>query len=164
MISLTNWFHLTVINATPRNSPSGPSSNTVWPGSPQLTPPSHCTCGTDYYHKLKSRSISCEPRECIHSSLPLRTSMVLWITTKQLLLHQGAKSLNTRNQESDARVLPTDSMDTRWVPQYNITDVKMYTSRPRPANASWIILSSFPTTIKCHSYHPPTDCSWRPKT
>jgi hypothetical protein len=27
----------------------------LWPGSPRLTPPSHCTCGTDSCHKRKSR-------------------------------------------------------------------------------------------------------------
>jgi hypothetical protein len=32
-----------------------------------------------------------KPRDCILSSLPLHTSMVLWITTKQLLLRQDAK-------------------------------------------------------------------------
>jgi hypothetical protein len=67
----------------------------------------------------------------------LRTSMVLWITTKQLLL-------------SDALRLPTGNMYTRWVPQCIITDVKMYTYRPRPVNASWILSSYFPTIIKCH--------------
>jgi hypothetical protein len=55
MILLTNWCHLTDIAATPRNAPSGPSKNTLWQGSPQLTPPSHCTCGTDSYHKRISR-------------------------------------------------------------------------------------------------------------
>jgi hypothetical protein len=108
--------------------------------------------------------ISCEPQDCIHSSLPLRTSMVLWTTTKQLLLGQDAKSLHTRNQESNALGLPTGSMDTPWVPQCIITDVKIYTSRPRPVNTSWILSSSFPTITKCHSYHQPTDCSWLPKT
>jgi hypothetical protein len=28
---------------------------TLWPGSPQFTPPSQCTCGTDSCHKRKSR-------------------------------------------------------------------------------------------------------------
>jgi hypothetical protein len=32
MISLTNWFHLTVIDATLRNAPSGLSRNTLCPG------------------------------------------------------------------------------------------------------------------------------------
>jgi hypothetical protein len=90
--------------------------------------------------------------------------MVSWITTKQLLLRQDAKPLHTRNHESDALGIPTGSMDTRWVPQCTITDVKMYTSRPRPVNASWILSNSFPTIIKCHSYRPPTDCSWLPNT
>jgi hypothetical protein len=31
-------------------------------------------------------------------------------------------------------------------------------------NASWILSNSFPTIIKCHSYRPPTDWSWLPKT
>jgi hypothetical protein len=55
MILLTNWCHLTAIDTTPRNAPSGPSRNTLWQGYPQLTPPSHCTCGTDSCHKRKSR-------------------------------------------------------------------------------------------------------------
>jgi hypothetical protein len=36
------------------NAPSGLSRNTLWPVSPRLTPPSHCTCGTDSCHKRKS--------------------------------------------------------------------------------------------------------------
>jgi hypothetical protein len=32
------------------------------------------------------------------------------------------------------------------------------------SNALWILSSSFPTIIKFHSYCPPTDCSWLPKT
>jgi hypothetical protein len=55
MISLTNWCHLTAIDATPRNAPSGLSRNTLWTGSPRLTPPLNCTCGTDSCHKRKSR-------------------------------------------------------------------------------------------------------------
>jgi hypothetical protein len=35
--------------------------------------------------------------------------MILWITTKQLLLRQDAKSLHTKNQESDAPGLPPGS-------------------------------------------------------
>jgi hypothetical protein len=38
-----------------RNAPSELSRNTLWPDSPQLTPPSQCTCGTDSCHKRKSR-------------------------------------------------------------------------------------------------------------
>jgi hypothetical protein len=34
---------------------------------------------------------------------------------------------------------------------------QMYTSRPRPVNASWILSSYFHTIIKCHSYCQPTD-------
>jgi hypothetical protein len=94
----------------------------------------------------------------LRTSLPLRTSMVSWITTKQLLLRQdAAKSLHTRNQESDELGLPMGSMDTHLVPPCIIAGVKMYTSRPRPANALWILSNSFPTIIKCHSYRPPTD-------
>jgi hypothetical protein len=81
MISLTNWCRLTVIDATPPNAPSGISRNTLWPGSPQLTPRSQCTCGKDSCHKRKSRYISCGPLDCIHSSLPLLTTMVSWTTT-----------------------------------------------------------------------------------
>jgi hypothetical protein len=83
---------------------------------------------------------------------------------KRAFAPPGCKKIHTKNQESDALGLPTGSMDTRWVPQCIITDVKMYASRPQPVNASWILSSSFPTIIKCHSYHQPTDCSWRPKT
>jgi hypothetical protein len=90
--------------------------------------------------------------------------MASWITTKQLLLRQDAKSLHTRNQESDALRHPTCNMDIRWDPPCIITGVKMYTSRPRPVNASWILSNSFPIIIKFHSYRPPTDCSWLPKT
>jgi hypothetical protein len=83
---------------------------------------------------------------------------------KTALLRQDAKLLHTRNQESGELGLHTGDMDTRWVPQYIITDVKMYTSRPRPVNASWILSNYFPTVIKFHSYRPPTDCSWQAKT
>jgi hypothetical protein len=54
IISLINWFRLTAIDETLRNAPSGHSRNTLWPGSPQLTPPSQCTCGTDSCRKQKS--------------------------------------------------------------------------------------------------------------
>jgi hypothetical protein len=40
-----NWFHPTVIDATPRNATSGRVRNTLWPDSPQFTRPSQCTCG-----------------------------------------------------------------------------------------------------------------------
>jgi hypothetical protein len=75
---------------------------------------------------------------------------------KQLLLRQDAKSLHTRNQERGDLGLLTGNMDIHLVPPGIITGVKMYTSRQRPVNASWILSSSFPTTIKCNSYHPPT--------
>jgi hypothetical protein len=51
--------------------------------------------------------------------------------------------------------LLTGSMDIHLVLPCTITRVKMYTSRQRPATASWILSNSFPTIIKCHSYHPP---------
>jgi hypothetical protein len=54
MMPLTNWCRLTAIAATPRNAPSGLSKNTLWQESPQLTPPFHCTCGTDSYRRWKS--------------------------------------------------------------------------------------------------------------
>jgi hypothetical protein len=76
---------------------------------------------------------------------------------KTALLRQDAKQLHTRNQESDALGHPTGNMDILWVPQCIITDVEMYTSRPRPVNASWILSSSFPTIIKFHSCRQPTD-------
>jgi hypothetical protein len=63
---------------------------------------------------------------------------------------------HTRNQESGELGLLAGSMDIHLVPPCIITGVKMYTSRQRPENASWILSSSFPTIIKCHSYHPPT--------
>jgi hypothetical protein len=78
--------------------------------------------------------------------------------------HFHGLALHTKKQESDALGHPTGNMAILWVPQCIITDVKMYTSRPRPVNASWILSSSFLTIIKCHSYRPPTDCSWPPKT
>jgi hypothetical protein len=65
-------------------------------------------------------------------------------------------------QESDTLGHPTGNIDIRWVPQCIITDVKMYTSLPQPVNVSCKISSSFLTIIKCHSYLPPTDCSWQP--
>jgi hypothetical protein len=49
-ISVINWFRLTVVDTILRNAPSGLSRNTLWPGSPQLTPPSQYTCGTDSCH------------------------------------------------------------------------------------------------------------------
>jgi hypothetical protein len=162
MISLTNWCHLTAIDATPRNAPSGPSNKTLWPGFPQLTPPSHCTCGKDYCHKRKS-----SPANLKIASTDLCRCALPWFCELQQNRFCSArmqKLMQTRNQESDALGIPTGNMDTRWVPQCIITDVKMYTSRPRPVNTSWILSSSFSTIIKCHSYHPPTDCSWRPKT
>jgi hypothetical protein len=54
MISITNWFRITSIAATPRNAPSGHSKNTLWQGSPQLTPLFHYTCWTDSYTGRKS--------------------------------------------------------------------------------------------------------------
>jgi hypothetical protein len=51
---------------------------------------------------------------------------------------------------------PHGSMDIQLVPPCIITGVNMYTSRQRPATASWILSNSLPTIIKCHSYRPPT--------
>jgi hypothetical protein len=76
---------------------------------------------------------------------------------QQNLPRQDAKSLNTRNQVTDARGRPTGNMDTRWPPPCIITDAKMYTSPPRPMSASWTLSSSFHTIIKCHSYRQLTD-------
>jgi hypothetical protein len=76
----------------------------------------------------------------------------------------GCKIIAHKNKERDALRLPTGSMVTRWVPLCITTDVKTFTSRPQPVNASWILSRSFPTIIKCHSYHQPIYCSWRPKT
>jgi hypothetical protein len=69
--------------------------------------------------------------------------MSSWITTKQLLLRQDAKSLHTRNREKDACGRPTGNMDIRLALQCIITDVKMYTSPPRSMSASWTLSSSF---------------------
>jgi hypothetical protein len=162
MISIANWCRFTAIATTPQNAPSGLSKITLWQDSPKLTPHFYCTCGTDSYRRRRSHLISYGPRDCILNSPPGLTFMTSWITTKQLLLRQDAKSLHTRNQESDALAHPTGTMDILWVPQCIITNVKMYTSRP--VNTSWILSSSFPTIIKCHSYRPPTDYSWLPKT
>jgi hypothetical protein len=90
--------------------------------------------------------------------------MASWITTKQLLLRQDAKSLHTRNQESDVLGLPMGKMDILWAQQCITTAVKMFTSRLRLANASWIHSSFSLTIIRCHSCLPLTDCSWRPTT
>jgi hypothetical protein len=84
----------------------------------------------------------------------LRTSR---LHPTQPLLHQDAKSLHTINQVTDTRGRTTGNMDIRWAPHCIITDVKMYTSLPRPMSASWTLSSSFHTIIKCHSYHQPTD-------
>jgi hypothetical protein len=78
-----------------------------------------------------------------------------WITTKQLLLRQDAKSLHTRNQESGELGLLAGSMDTHLVPPCIITGVKMYIYRQRPANVSRILSTYFPTIVKYHSYRPP---------
>jgi gamma-glutamyltranspeptidase len=83
--------------------------------------------------------------------------MASWITTKKSLRRQDAKSLHTKNQESDALGHPTGNMDIHWVLQCIITDVNMYKSLPQLVNASWILSSSFHTTIKFHSYHQPAD-------
>jgi hypothetical protein len=58
-----------------------------------------------------------------------------WITTTQPLLRQDAKSLHTKNQETDARGHPTGNMDIRWAQQCIISDVKMCTYHPRPVSA-----------------------------
>jgi hypothetical protein len=80
----------------------------------------------------------------------------LGVTTRQLLLRQDAKSSHTRNQEIGELGLLTGNMDIHLVPSCIISGVKMYTSRQRPANTSWTLSNTFPTIIKCHSYHPPT--------
>jgi hypothetical protein len=48
--------------------------------------------------------------------LPQLTFMASWITTKQIILRQDAKSLHTRNQESDSLGHPTGNMAIPWVP------------------------------------------------
>jgi hypothetical protein len=90
--------------------------------------------------------------------------MTSWITTKQLLLRRGAKSFHTRNRESAVLRHPTANTGILWAQQCITTGVKMFTSRPRLANASWIHSSFSLTIIRCHSCPPLTDCSWRPTT
>jgi hypothetical protein len=90
--------------------------------------------------------------------------MASWITTKNILLRQDAKSLHTRNRESDVLGHPTVKMDILWAQQCITTAVKMYTSRPRLANASWIHSSFSLTIIRCHRCLPLTYCSFRPTT
>jgi hypothetical protein len=80
--------------------------------------------------------------------MPPRTTIGSWMTTKQLLLHQDAKSLHRRNQESGELEPITGSTDTHLVPQCIITSVKIYTSRSRPSNALWTLFNSFLTIIK----------------
>jgi hypothetical protein len=53
--------------------------------------------------------------------------MASWITTKHILLRQDAKSLHTRNHESEALGSPTGNMDIHWDQQCITTDVKMST-------------------------------------
>jgi hypothetical protein len=90
--------------------------------------------------------------------------MASWITTNQLFLRQDAKSLHTRNRESAVLGQSTANTDILWAQQCITTGVKMSTSRPRLANASWTHSSFSLTIIRCHSYPTLTDCSWRPTT
>jgi hypothetical protein len=80
------------------------------------------------------------------------------------LLRQGANSLHMRNRESAVLGHPTANTDILWAQQCITTRVKMSTSRPRLANASWTHSSFSLTIIRCPSYPPLTDCSWRPTT
>jgi hypothetical protein len=94
------------------------------------------------------------------ASAIIRHSSLSWprgLQQNSLLLRQDAKSLHTKNQESDALGNPTGNMDIPWAPQCIITDVKMYTYLQHPVNESWILSSSSHTIIKCHSYRQPTD-------
>jgi hypothetical protein len=90
--------------------------------------------------------------------------MASWITTKQLLLLQGANPLDTINPESAALGHPPANMDILWDQQCTTTGVKMSTSWTRLVNASWTPLSFSLTIIRCHSCLLPTDCSWQPTT
>jgi hypothetical protein len=90
--------------------------------------------------------------------------MASWTTTKQLSLRRGAKSLHTINRESTVRGHPTANTYILWAQQCITTDVKISTSRPRLANASWTHSSFPPTIIRCNSYPPQTYCSWQPTT
>jgi hypothetical protein len=83
---------------------------------------------------------------------------------KQIFLRQGSKSLHTRNRESAVLGHPTANMDILWAQQCITTGVKMSTSRPRLANASWTHSSISHKIIICPSYPPLIDCPWRPTT
>jgi hypothetical protein len=76
----------------------------------------------------------------------------------------GATSLHTRNRESAERGHPTANTDILWAQQCITAGVKMSTSLPRLVNASWAHSSFSLTIIRCPSYPPLTDCSWRPTT
>jgi hypothetical protein len=73
-----------------------------------------------------------------------------WITTKQILLRQGATSLPTRNQESGELGLLTGSMNIHLVPPCSITGVKMYTFSTKASERIMDTLELFP-----HNYQMP---------
>jgi hypothetical protein len=106
----------------------------------------------------------CGPRDCIHNYPPRLAFMASWITTKQLLRRQDAKSLHTRNRENDVLGNPMGNMDILWAQQCITTAVKISTSWLQLANASWTHSSFFLTIIRCHRCLPLADCSWRPTT
>jgi hypothetical protein len=54
------------------------------------------------------------------------------------------------------------NMDILWAQKCITTAVKMSTSRLQLVNASWTHSSFSLTIIRCHSYLPLTDFSWRP--
>jgi hypothetical protein len=72
--------------------------------------------------------------------------MASWITTKQILLRQDEKSLQTGNQENGELGRPTGNIYNPWAQQCITTGVKMSPYRPRLANASWTH-SSFPPQL-----------------
>jgi hypothetical protein len=119
----------------------------------------HFVAGLDSVDPTFPLHLCCVPRDSTHSSPPLRTFMASLITTKQLLLYRDAKSLHTRNRESAILGHPTANTDILWAQQCITTGVKMSTSRPLLANASWTHSSFSLTIIRCHSYPPQTDCS-----
>jgi hypothetical protein len=70
--------------------------------------------------------------------------MGLWITTRQLLLRQDAKSSHTKSQQSGELGLLTGSIDIHLVTQCIITGVKMYTSRQTASERIVDTLEFFP--------------------
>jgi hypothetical protein len=151
-MSITNWCRLTAIAATPRTFKeqfvAGLSS--VDPAFPlhlwdRLLPQAEITLNL-----LRTSRLHPQLSAAAHFHGLVECN-------KTAFAPPGCKIIAHEHQESDALGHHTGNMDIHWAQQCIITDVKMYTSRPRPVNASWILSSSFPTIIKFNSYRPPTD-------